>query len=147
MHSDEETHRGTLRACTVVGEPHSRQHGRFWSASPALVEWLALRRVPGGGIAQAESGNRWFQDGRLIVEWLQHPLDDLLTTQRITLAPPDPWELRHATITTSGWTRLAELTDANQSRIAVISPDFQPCSAAFLVVEESACERFQEEKA
>ncbi|MGQ0779295.1 MAG: hypothetical protein ACT4NY_33585 [Pseudonocardiales bacterium] len=83
----------------------------------------------------------------MIVEWLHHPLDDLVTTQRIMRAPPDPWGLRHATITASGWTRLAELTDVDQSRIATISPDFQPCSATLSVVEESARETPQEKKA
>lgn len=61
--------------------------GRSWLASPTLFGWLALRRVPWGGVAQAEPGNLWFQGERLIVEWLQRPLDDLVTTQRITLAP------------------------------------------------------------
>lgn len=146
MHSDEETCRGTLRARTVDGELHSLRPGRSWLASPTLLEWLALRRVPWGGVAQAALGNLWFQDGRLIVEWLQHPLDDLVTTQRIALAPPDPWGLRRATITTSGWIRLAELPDVDQSRIATISPDFQPCSAAPSVVEENARETLQEKK-
>jgi len=73
--------------------------------------------------------------------WLASP------TQRITLASCDPWGLRRATLTAAGWIRLAELTDVDQSRIATISPDFQPWSAAPSVVEESKREKLQEKKA
>lgn len=72
MRSDEETYHGARQARTDGGELHSLRPGRSWPASPPLFEWL------------------------------QRPLGEQVSTQRITLASPDPWGLRRAMLTAAG---------------------------------------------
>lgn len=73
-----------------------------------LVEWLALRRVCGGGVARV--GARWCDLGRLVPDYLDDPLDDLHRTGLVVLAEVDEWGLRRAAVTPAGRARFVELS-------------------------------------
>ncbi|MGH8571613.1 MAG: hypothetical protein ACREX8_03425, partial [Gammaproteobacteria bacterium] len=72
-----------------------------------LVEWIALRRVCGGGVAMV--GGSWFDLGRLVPCYLPDTLDGLRRDGLIALTEVDEWGLRRAAATLAGRARYVEL--------------------------------------
>ncbi|MGH3367466.1 MAG: hypothetical protein ACRDOY_09700 [Nocardioidaceae bacterium] len=73
-----------------------------------LVEWIALRRVWGGGVARLCT--HWFDLGRPVPCYLPHALEDLHRRALVGLADLDRTTRRRAVLTQSGYLRYAELT-------------------------------------
>lgn len=73
-----------------------------------LIEWLALRRVCGGGVAWLCA--RWFDLGRAVPCYLPGTLDDLHRRALVVLADVDGSTLRRAVMTRAGCVRYAELS-------------------------------------
>lgn len=73
-----------------------------------LVEWIALRRVCGGGVAMI--GGRYFDGGRRVPCYLPDTLDGLARAGLIALADIDAWGLRRVAPTRDGRTRYRELS-------------------------------------
>ncbi|MGH3813419.1 MAG: hypothetical protein ACRDUV_13355 [Pseudonocardiaceae bacterium] len=82
-----------------------------------LIEWLALRRVCGGGMAMV--GARWCDLGRLVPSYLHDPLEDLHRAGLVVVAGVDEWGRRRAAVTLAGRARFVELS---AKRAAPIEP-------------------------
>ncbi|MGH4023383.1 MAG: hypothetical protein ACRDRV_02230 [Pseudonocardiaceae bacterium] len=96
-----------------------------------LIEWIALRRVCGGGVARL--GTHWFDLGRPVPCYLPDALDDLHCRALVALADVDGWTLRRAVLTRSGCLCYRALNarrgvplDPPAGRIARGSPDAPP---------------------
>lgn len=87
----------------------NRPTPRPWSLrGTELIEWIALRRVWGGGVARLCA--HWFDLGRPVPCYLPHALEDLHRRALVGLADLDRSTLRRAMLTHSGYLRYAELT-------------------------------------
>lgn len=70
-------------------------------SDPRLYEWLALRRVAGGGIAK--SAGVYFDHGRPVPEHMIELFDRLTWSGLLVVADGDPvWELRRLSLTDAG---------------------------------------------
>lgn len=73
-----------------------------------LIEWIALRRVNGGGVAHL--CRRWFDLGRAVPCYLPDTLDDLRRRELILLAHVEESVLRRAVLTRAGYLRYLKLS-------------------------------------
>jgi hypothetical protein len=97
-------------------------------AGAEVSEWVALRRVNGGGVAQV--GYRWVESGHRLPGHLAVALGGLLARGLIRLVNPDP---------TTGITRRAVLTHAGVDRYERLSQRALQLPAAQFI---ALCRRF-----
>lgn len=101
--------------------------------SAELLEWLALRRVTAGGVAQRDG--RYFDRGCPVVPaFLAEPLDDLAASGAVTLAEEDQSGQRRLSMTPGGIVRYAALCAGQQQRLVqqrppIPDPAFGPTHA------------------
>lgn len=74
-----------------------------------LAEWLALRRVRGGGVARC--GSWWLDVGRPVPGYLNAPLDDMLRVGLVVLVEVPAWCLSRAVLTVDGSARYHTLCE------------------------------------
>ena len=82
-------------------------------AGADLHDWMALRRVTGGGVTQA--GDCWLENGHRIPGYIADALTALLAGGLVTLADQDPYGLRRSALTDSGATRYECLCQRRQA--------------------------------
>ena len=78
-----------------------------------LYHWMALRRVSAGGIARM--GDRWFDHGRQIPDYVADSLAALCDSSAVTLAEPDGSGMRRAALTNTGSTDFQQLCRQRQT--------------------------------
>ncbi|MCA1600372.1 MAG: hypothetical protein LC776_01570 [Acidobacteria bacterium] len=77
-------------------------------SDPRLYEWIALRRVVGGGMAK--SAGVYFDHGRPVPEHLTAVFDRLVWDGLLVVAEGDPiWGLRRVSLTEAGQARYVAL--------------------------------------
>ncbi|MGH3837590.1 MAG: hypothetical protein ACRDSF_18095 [Pseudonocardiaceae bacterium] len=72
-------------------------------AGADLYDWIALRRVAGGGVTQASGC--WLDSGHRVPGYVADALTQLLAGGLVALADQDPYGMRRLTLTDSGATR------------------------------------------
>lgn len=72
-------------------------------AGADLYDWIALRRVSEGGVAQV--GDRWLENGHRVPGYVTDALTELLAGGLVALADQDPYSLQRATLTDTGTAR------------------------------------------
>ncbi|MGH3908204.1 MAG: hypothetical protein ACRDTE_29085, partial [Pseudonocardiaceae bacterium] len=75
--------------------------------TPDVTEWLALLRVHEGGMTKLD-GN-YLNHGQPVAHYLADALDQLIHTELLALARPDPAGAQQVCITHAGQIRYAEL--------------------------------------
>lgn len=78
-----------------------------------LRDWMALRRVSGGGVARM--GAHWFDHGRPVPGYLADALAELCASKLVALAELDVWALQRATLTDPGAIRYQWLCRRHQT--------------------------------
>lgn len=68
-----------------------------------LYGWIALRRVSGGGVAQA--GDCWLDGGHRVPGYVADALTEFLAGGLVALAGQDPYGMRRAALTDTGTAR------------------------------------------
>lgn len=76
-------------------------------AGADLYDWMALRRVRGGGIAKMSG--RWLEHGYRIPDYVADALTALCDAGVVALAEVDEWGLRRAALTGTGTDRYHQL--------------------------------------
>lgn len=89
-------------------------------AGADLYDWMALRRVNGGGVTQV--GACWLESGHRVPGYLADALTGLLAGGLVTLAGRDPYGLRRSTLTGSGAARYDRLCQLQQADFQVPAP-------------------------
>ncbi len=82
-------------------------------AGADLYDWMALRRVSGGGIAK--TGDYWLEHGRRIRGYVADALTALCGTGAVLLAEVDAWGMRRAMLTDTGTRRCEQLSRQQQT--------------------------------
>ncbi|MGH3764468.1 MAG: hypothetical protein ACRDS0_03995 [Pseudonocardiaceae bacterium] len=72
-----------------------------------LYDWMALRRVSGGGIAR--TGDHWLEHGHRIPSYIADALGGLCDNGAVALAELDVWGMRRAALTNAGTVRYRQL--------------------------------------
>lgn len=87
-----------------------------------LYDWMALRRVNEGGMAQV--GDCWLENGHRVPGYITDALTELLASGLVALADQDPYSLRRAALTDTGTARYEWLCQLRQSALQVPAPRF-----------------------
>lgn len=91
-------------------------------AGADLYDWIALRRVSDGGVAQV--GGCWLDGGHRVPGYVADALTELLTGGLAALADQDPYGLRRGALTDSGAARYQLLCQQRQSALQVPASRF-----------------------
>jgi hypothetical protein len=78
-----------------------------------LYDWMALRRVRGGGIAKV--GDHWLEHGHRIPDYIADALTALCDTDVVALTEVDVWGMRRAVLTGIGTLRHEQLNRQQQT--------------------------------
>jgi hypothetical protein len=82
-----------------------------------LYDWIALRRVSGGGIAGA--GDCWFDGGRRVPDHVADALVTLCEAGLVALAGPNSTTMARAALTDAGAERFEQLCQQRQKALQV----------------------------
>ncbi|MGH3781839.1 MAG: hypothetical protein ACRDRO_14755 [Pseudonocardiaceae bacterium] len=93
-------------------------------AGADLYDWMALRRVSGGGIAKM--GDHWFDHGRRIPGYVADALTVLCDNGVVTLAELDAWGMQRAAMTNTGTARHQQLRRQRQIARQLSDPESAP---------------------
>lgn len=77
------------------------------SAVSLVNEWLALLRVRKGGVTRLDG--HYLNRGRAVAGYVADALDELIRTELLALARPDPIGAQQVCVTRAGQIRYAEL--------------------------------------
>ncbi|MGH3796700.1 MAG: hypothetical protein ACRDSP_17635 [Pseudonocardiaceae bacterium] len=72
-----------------------------------MNEWLALLRVHEGGVTKLDG--HYLNHGRPVAGYVADALDELIRTELLALARPDPAGVQQVCVTHAGQIRYAEL--------------------------------------
>jgi len=97
-------------------------------AGPEVYEWVALRRVSGGGVTKV--GHRWLESDHQIPGYLTDALAKLLTSGLVKLVNPEP---------SAGGVARAVLTNTGAERYEQLCQSALQMPAAQLL---TLCQRF-----
>ena len=85
-----------------------------------LYDWIALRRVNGGGIAKL--GDRWLEGGHRVPGYVTEALAVLCGDRLVTLADLQPGGMTRAALTDAGAARYQQLCQQRQTALQVPPP-------------------------
>lgn len=91
-------------------------------AGTDLHDWMALRRVREGGVAQA--GDCWLESGHRVPGYVTDALTRLLAGGLVALADQDPYGLRRAALTDAGTVRYERLHQLRPVAVQSARPRF-----------------------
>lgn len=95
-----------------VAAVHVRPATSPQPAGTDLYDWMALRRVSGGGIAKMD--DHWLEHGHRIPGYIADALTALCDTGVVALAEVDVWAMRRAVLTDTGIIRYKQLNRQQQ---------------------------------
>lgn len=92
-----------------------------------LYDWIALRRVSGGGMAKL--GDRWLDSGHRVPGYVTEALAVLCGDGLVALADPESGGMARAALTDVGAARYQQLCQQRQTALQVPASRFAPSAA------------------